>query len=136
MRRDKSAGLIVVKENKILLVKNPKGQWLLPKGHLEKDETEQQAAIREIKEETNIDAEIIDGFREEDAYWFKEKGELVRKEVVFFMAKAKNSEIKVESDELSGADWFDWDAGIDIASFDSVKKILKKARDFCKSHGC
>lgn len=134
MKRDKSAGLIVVNENKILLVKNPKNQWLLPKGHLEKDETEEQAAVREIKEETDIDVELIPGFREEDAYWFREKGELVRKEVVFFMAKAKNSNITVDKDELSDANWFDWDAGIDIASFDSVKKLLKRAREFCNTH--
>lgn len=134
MKRDKSAGLIVVNENKILLVKNPKNQWLLPKGHLEKDETEEQAAVREIKEETDIDVELIPGFREEDAYWFREKGELVRKEVVFFMAKAKNSNITVDNEELSDANWFDWDAGIDIASFDSVKKLLKRAREFCNTH--
>lgn len=134
MKRDKSAGLIVVNENKILLVKNPKNQWLLPKGHLEKDETEEQAAVREIKEETDIDVELIPGFREEDAYWFREKGELVRKEVVFFMAKAKNSNITVDNEELSDANWFDWDAGIDIASFDGVKKLLKRAREFCNTH--
>ena len=134
MKNDKSAGLIVVHENKVLLVRNPKNQWLLPKGHLEKGETEEQAAIREIKEETNIDAQIIPGFKESDAYWFRDKGELVRKEVVFFMAKTKNMDIIVDKEELSGADWFDWDAGIDIASFDSVKKLLKRAREFCNTH--
>lgn len=135
MKRDKSAGLIVIGENKVLMVKNQKNQWLLPKGHIEGDESDEEAAIREIKEETGIDAKIVQGFREEDTYWFKDKGNLVKKEVVFFMANAKNKEIIVDKTELSDAAWFDWDSSIDVASFDSVKKLLKKARELCKTHG-
>ena len=45
------------------MVKQLLGHWGFPKGHIEKDETEYETALREVKEETNIDARIIDGFR-------------------------------------------------------------------------
>ena len=53
-----AAGVILFKENKIVLIKRkyePKrGQWSLPAGFLEYDETVEQTAIREAKEETNL----------------------------------------------------------------------------------
>ncbi len=58
-----SCGGVVIKDNKVLLLykQGKKGYsgWVLPKGQLEKTETKTQAAIREVKEETNIDNKII-----------------------------------------------------------------------------
>ena len=66
---EKSCGAIIIhktnKDNyKVLLVKNHNGRyWSFPKGHVEKGETEEETAIREIKEETGLDVEIVDSFR-------------------------------------------------------------------------
>ena len=58
MKFEKCCGCIILNENKVLLVKHNDGHWGFPKGHVEKDETELQTAIREVKEETNLDVEI------------------------------------------------------------------------------
>ena len=50
--REKSCGCIIINKNKVLLIKQTKGHWGFPKGHVEKDETEIETAIREVKEET------------------------------------------------------------------------------------
>ena len=54
--REKSCGCIIINKNKVLLIKQTKGHWGFPKGHVEKDETEIETAIREVKEETNINS--------------------------------------------------------------------------------
>jgi 8-oxo-dGTP diphosphatase len=60
MRISCSAGGLIVKENKVLLVKVTyganKGHWMLPGGMVEEGEAFEQAAIREVKEETGINA--------------------------------------------------------------------------------
>ena len=56
--REKSCGCIITKDNKVLLIKQTKGHWGFPKRHVEKNETEIETAIREVKEETNLDVEV------------------------------------------------------------------------------
>jgi 8-oxo-dGTP diphosphatase len=59
IRREFSAGGVVIKDKReVLLIKNPSNIWTFPKGHIEKGETREQAAVREVKEETNVDAQI------------------------------------------------------------------------------
>ena len=58
MKFEKCCGCIILNEGKLLLVKHNVGHWGFPKGHMEKDEIEIQTAIREVKEETNVDVKI------------------------------------------------------------------------------
>lgn len=59
MKCEKSCGCIIIEDGiKVLLVKQTKGHWIFPKGHVEADETEMETAIREVKEETNVDVEV------------------------------------------------------------------------------
>lgn len=53
------AGGILVDKNKVLLLKKKDGSYCLPKGHVEEGETHEMTAIREVKEETNVDGEIL-----------------------------------------------------------------------------
>jgi len=51
---EKSCGCIIINNGKVLLVKQTKGHWGFPKGHVEANETEEETAIREVKEELGI----------------------------------------------------------------------------------
>ena len=59
MRIEKSAGGVVIYDNAILLLRKYNGDWVLPKGRIEKDEKIKEAALREVKEETGTQAEVI-----------------------------------------------------------------------------
>lgn len=71
-RTERSAGAVLFLRRgetlQYVLVQSRTGEWGFPKGHLEAGETEYQAALREIFEETGARAALLPGFREESVY--------------------------------------------------------------------
>jgi len=131
--REKSAGAIVFRKEDgkikyLLLMRNPK-YWDLPKGNIEKGEKEEDAAEREVREETGIkEIKIVLGFREKEHYFYRLKGELVSKDVVFFVAESSTDKVSI-SKEHEGYDWFTFDEAIKKVK---SKETLKKADKFLK----
>ena len=58
--REKSCGTIIIDNNKVLIIKQKQGFYGFTKGHMEENETEIETAIRETKEETNLDVLIYE----------------------------------------------------------------------------
>lgn len=134
MIREKSAGVIIFRkfneEVKYLLLHYESGHWEFAKGHVEEGESERETASREAKEETGLQIlDFIAGFKEGLRYFFKKDGETIMKDVVFFMAESKEGEVEL-SFEHKGFKWLNFDDSINQLTFDSSKKILKKANDF------
>jgi len=134
MIKEKSAGAVVfTRKDKIkylLLMRNPK-YWDLPKGNIERGEEEEQAAVREVKEETGLDEiKIIAGFKESEHYFYRLKGELISKDVVFFLAESKTDKVKI-SKEHEDYGWFEFDEAVKKAKskviLESADKFLNKA---------
>lgn len=82
----------------ILIVKSSEGYYGFPKGHMEANETEEQAALREIYEETGLKVKIIPGFKTSDEHTIPQK-EGVMKKVIYFVAEYDNQEINYQKDE-------------------------------------
>jgi 8-oxo-dGTP pyrophosphatase MutT (NUDIX family) len=72
-------------------------EWCWPKGHLENDETAEQAAVREIAEETGITGRVIDELGTID-YWFSVQGKRVHKIVHHYLLEATGGELTIEGD--------------------------------------
>ena len=126
MKQEKSCGCIIMNEkNQILLVHSNLGHWGMPKGHVEEKETEIETAIREVKEETNIDVEINENYRYTQNYITK-KGN--PKEVVYFLARNKNNDLKVQLEEVSEAKWFTIDEAIEAITYNNSQEILRKLK--------
>ena len=94
MKKEKSCGAVIYKiENRIikyLILHMGLGHNSLCKGHVEENESEEETAYREIKEETSLEVKIDINFRKVITYSPKEN---VIKDVVFFVAEviSKNS---------------------------------------------
>lgn len=131
MIKETSAGIVLFRkeESKILylLLHYPSGHWDFVKGKKESGESNHQTATREAREETGItDIEFVDNFKEWIEYNFQFEGELVQKQVVFFLAETKTKEIVI-SFEHQDFMWLGFDEAMKKITFDNAKKVLVKA---------
>ncbi|PKQ27249.1 MAG: hypothetical protein CVT64_02120 [Actinobacteria bacterium HGW-Actinobacteria-4] len=104
-------------------------EWCLPKGHIEEGETPQEAAIREVAEETGIDAEIIHTIGIID-YWFTGDDRRVHKVVHHFLLEARSGTITTENDPDQEAEVAEWIPMADLASrlaFPNERKMAQTA---------
>lgn len=124
MKQEKSCGCIVFDGDKILLVKQTQGHWGIPKGHVEKNETEHETAIREVKEETNIDVEIEGDNRYTENY-VTDKG--VQKEVVYFIAKKVGGSVAAQEAEIKEIEWLNPKDALERVTYDDTRNLLRKA---------
>ena len=128
MKYEKSCGAIVYKKESneiyILLVQMNRGHWSFPKGHMNLDETEEQTSMREIKEETNLKIEIVEGFRQTVTYL---SDIYTMKEVIYILAEPKSGILHRQETEIKSISWFKFENAIDKLSYDKDKEILKQA---------
>ena len=108
-------------KRKYVLVMEANGSYSFPKGHLEKNETHLEAAIREIKEETGVDAIIIPGLKRTIKYKVP-NGNF--KEVVYFVAKYENQELNPTEKDILLAKKYDLEDAKTLLKFDQLKDIL------------
>lgn len=131
MKFEKSCGAIIIKRNsgkiETLLIQMLGGHWSYPKGHVEDNETEVETALREIKEETNLDVIIDTRFREITTYSPKPG---VIKDVIYFLAFAKTLDVKVQEEEVANYEWVDINDATKLITFEEDRKIFRKAIRF------
>jgi 8-oxo-dGTP pyrophosphatase MutT (NUDIX family) len=130
MKEERSAGVVIFLEKpdgiQYLLLNYPTGHWDFVKGKIEEGESNHQTAIREDREETGIsDLEFIEGLEEKINYKFQFEGELIHKEVIFFLAKTKTSKIIVSHEHLDYT-WLDYDNAKKKITYQNAKNILSK----------
>ena len=131
MKREKSCGAVVYKREEdryLFLIEHMRlGHISLPKGHVENGETETQTALREIKEETNLDVRIDTEFRRVITY---SPCPGVVKDVVFFIAEAASDVLINQECEVSGLEWLPFDEAVETLTFDSDRETLRKAQEY------
>jgi len=129
---EKSCGALIFRldgEKRLyLLLHYSGGHWDFPKGHVEKGESEEQTALREIQEETGITAlGFVEGFREEISYSFRHStGEMADKKVAFFLARTNEKQVRL-SDEHIGFAWLPFEAAVKKATYENARMLLGKA---------
>ena len=130
-----SAGGVVYRTNgasvEVVIVQVvPELRWQLPKGVIDPGETREQAALREVREEAGVDAEIVE-FLETSEYWFtvRRDGELKRchKFVHFFLMKYVGGDVRDHDHEVAEARWVSVAEAIDMFTFESDREIVRMA---------
>lgn len=130
-----SAGGVVYRTNgsgvEVIIVQVvPELRWQLPKGVIDPGETREQAALREVREEAGVDAEIVE-FVETSEYWFtvRRDGELRRchKFVHFFLMKYLGGDVRDHDHEVAEARWVPIETALEMFTFDSDREVVRKA---------
>ena len=133
VKYEKSCGAVVftrtAKGIEYVIVRSLEGYYGFPKGHCEANETEEETASREIREETGLTVRFIPGFRSEDVYPIP-KLPGVMKQVVYFLAEYRQQKIYHQREELSDACLMTFEDAMDALQWESAKVILKKANDY------
>ncbi len=128
---EKSCGAVIFAEEdgrRVYLIElMQKGHRSLCKGHMEGDESEHQTAEREILEETGLQVEFLDGFRETIEY---SPYDGCMKTVVFFLAKADTTDVAVQEEEVREISWLPYEEALSALTFASDRETLRKADYF------
>ncbi len=101
-------------------------EWCLPKGHIEKDETPDETAVREIFEETGIKGEVIDSIATID-YWFTGDAQRIHKLVHHYALRMTGGYLTVEGDpdhEAEDATWVKFEDLTDVLSYPNERRIV------------
>jgi 8-oxo-dGTP pyrophosphatase MutT (NUDIX family) len=126
-----SSGGVVIRGTgetlEVLLIKDSYGHWTWAKGHLEKGETEEETALREISEETGLKTlKIIDSLGKQE-YWFSLGEKKIFKTVTVFLVKAgSGEEIKIQVEEVQEAAWFAPQESIEKIEYEGSRTLLEK----------
>jgi 8-oxo-dGTP pyrophosphatase MutT (NUDIX family) len=109
-----------------LIATRGRTRWGLPKGAVSEGETSEQAALREVNEETGLVANIVKPL-DTIEYFFRASGTLIRKRVDFYLMMYASGELVPQLSEVDDVEWVALPEAIQRASFDSEKKLLEMA---------
>ncbi len=134
VERQHSAGGVVEREGRVLLIATGGGRrWQLPKGRIEAGESIEQAAVREVREETGVVGRVVAPLPAID-YWFADgPSRRIRKHVDYFLlAYVMGSENDFDPVEVDEARWFDWDDAIERLTHVNERRVAESAREIAR----
>jgi 8-oxo-dGTP pyrophosphatase MutT (NUDIX family) len=119
----------------VLLIRDRFGRWTLPKGIIEPGEQPEEAALREIEEETGIRGTIECAIGS-TTYWYTNiEGERVHKVVDYFLVEAVSTDIHAEEGEIEEALWVPVDRVLEMEHYVNNRRLVESALALLKTHG-
>jgi 8-oxo-dGTP pyrophosphatase MutT (NUDIX family) len=130
-RNERSAGIVVFANDpvrgRVYLLLDYGKHWDYAKGHVHKNESDRDAALRELEEETGLrDVRFVDGFEHEMTYFFRGGKTLIKKTVIFFLAETDRQDVTL-SHEHVGYAFLPYAEALDRVTFAKAKDLLRQA---------
>jgi 8-oxo-dGTP pyrophosphatase MutT (NUDIX family) len=132
VRIETSAGGVVFRRSGdqafFLLIRDPYENWGLPKGHLEAGETPEQAALREVGEETGIERLELRSPLGTIDWFFREGPDLIHKYCHFFLMETDDEATRPQVDEgISECLWLPLPEALKTLTYDNARAVLDAA---------
>lgn len=132
-RLETSAGGVVIHrrdgELSYLLIRDSYGNWGFPKGHLEQGERPEDAALREVREETGLDALRLQAPIHTIDWYFRFRGRLIHKVCHFFLMEAEDTATSPQAAEgITACRWERFADAVNLVSYDNARDVLRRAQ--------
>jgi 8-oxo-dGTP pyrophosphatase MutT (NUDIX family) len=104
-------------------------RWQLPKGIVDKGESTEAAALREVSEEAGVNTRLL-SLIDKIEYWYYDRGRQVRfhKFVYFYLLRYESGDVTNHDDEVNEARWVEIDEAIGMLAFDTERKVVEAAK--------
>jgi len=99
--------------------------WSLPKGHIEEGETPEQAALREVAEETGIESSIERALGVID-FWFMAGGKRIHKTVHHYLFRETGGNLAPQESEVDEVGWFPLTEIVERLAYPDEKKLIAR----------
>lgn len=131
-RPENSAGGVVLRriEGRLhaLLIKDPYGNWGLPKGHLEGSEAPHEAGIREVSEETGLKDLVLGPELRTIDWYFRIRGRLIHKYCAFFLMTSEDGEaVPQEAEGITECRWVPLLQAVDAVDYENAREVVREA---------
>jgi bis(5'-nucleosidyl)-tetraphosphatase len=132
MVKEHSAGAVIYRISEdgtyrfLLLQPAPGKPWGFPKGKLHRDENEEEAARREIAEETGLQSVELDAtFRYVIHYLYRRGRLLVEKDVTYFLVRVDTSDVQLSWEHVAYR-WATLEDSLDLVVFENARETLQR----------
>jgi len=137
-RHETSAGGVVFRvvdgQPRYLLIRDSYGHWGFPKGHVERGERSDTAALREVMEETGIRSASVAGSVEKIEWFFRFRGALIHKRCEFFLMETAVADTKPQRAEgITACKWATLDEALALIKYDNARAVLRRADDMARA---
>jgi 8-oxo-dGTP pyrophosphatase MutT (NUDIX family) len=130
--QERSAGGVVVRGEEVLVIvprrRAADGARVLglPKGHIDPGESALEAALREVREETGVEAELV-GELGEVRYWYRRHGRTIPKSVVFYLLRYLSGDTEDHDEEVEEARWMALERACTELTYEGEREIASRA---------
>ncbi len=132
MKPEFSAGGVVVRGDEVVVIvpvkRDANGNKVLglPKGHADGDETPEQAAKREVREETGIEAELVDELGDVQ-YSYTRGRRRVEKLVRFYLFEYRSGDVADHDHEIEDARWMPLEEAVHALTYTGEREMVSRA---------
>ena len=133
-QRETSAGGVVYRlaegEPLFLLIRDSYANWGFPKGHLEAGERADEAALREVREETGLRDVQLRGAIDTIDWYFRFRGRLIHKVCHFYLMETQELETAPQLAEgITACQWVAYEAASTAVSYTNARHVLRRAQE-------
>lgn len=137
-REERSAGGVVYRMRHgrpvFLLIRDSYRNWGFPKGHLEKDEAPECAALREVEEETGLTGLVMRGEVSMIDWYFRFRGRLIHKYCQFFLIESPSGPtVPQRAEGITACKWVTLEEGLALVSYANARDVLLEASRMMES---